>query len=75
MIITHETLLNKIEELTLMGDGKPIDLAIIFQYFKCPVADMVVLLYELEKKQLVKLNIPNLKYRSKGKPKGEVILL
>jgi hypothetical protein len=76
MVVSQETLIKKIEELTLLSDGKPIDITILARHFKCPFADILVLLYELEKWHIVKLNIQNANGRYGGSVgKKEVILL
>jgi hypothetical protein len=77
MAVSQEALIKKIEELTLVaGEGKPIDIHTLAQHFKCPFADILVLLYELEKWHIVKLNIQNENSRYVSRTgKREVTLL
>jgi hypothetical protein len=58
MVVTHQLLIQALEDLSReQGEGKPIDINVLAKYFKCPMADLIVLLYELEKWKIVKLNI------------------
>lgn len=59
MAITQEILLNKLRELSHEEDGRylPVDLELLRQYFKTPIADIIAMLHEMEKWELVKVKL------------------
>jgi len=61
MALTYEMLIRKIEQLAVSksGSSKSVKIITLAKHFNTPVADIIVMLYEMEKWEIVKVYIPD----------------